>query len=158
MHKCKCKCKRKRKKFVTVVKWQCIYRLYLFFLQWKSILSLRSHVHGPLAECLMHTAHLSGNNSGVSKLSSDWLNYTGLLGDVCVAFFNVQPGQKMPWRQTPLTKEESRHVYNRWQALVRTPKHDTAQNETWLVALPVSLGHSKRPKFSDQSEGLATRD
>ncbi len=36
------------------------------------------------------------------------------------------------------------------------PKHDAAQNETWLVALPVSLmaswaglGHSKRPKFPD---------
>ncbi len=39
-------------------------------------------------------AHKSGNTSGVSKSSSDWLNYTGFLGDVCVAFFNVQPGNK----------------------------------------------------------------
>ncbi len=47
-------------------------------------------------------------------------------------------------------------------------KHDAAQNETWLVALPVShmaswlgLGQSNRSKFPDrlrQSEGLATRD
>ncbi len=36
------------------------------------------------------------------------------------------------------------------------PKHDAAQNEAWLVTLPVShmaswagLGHSKRPKFPD---------
>ncbi len=42
----------------------------------------------------MHMAHKSGNTSGVSKSSSDWLNYTGFLGDVCVAFFNVQPGNK----------------------------------------------------------------
>ncbi len=31
--------------------------------------------------CIM--AHLSGNTSGVSKSSSDWLNYTGFPGDVC---------------------------------------------------------------------------
>ncbi len=36
--------------------------------------SLRRHAHGPLAKRLMHTAHFSGNTSGVSKSSSDWLN------------------------------------------------------------------------------------
>ncbi len=34
---------------------------------------------------LMHMAHLSGNTSGVSKSSSDWLKYTGFPGDVCVS-------------------------------------------------------------------------
>ncbi len=57
-------------------------------------LSLRRHAHGPLAKRLMHMAHLSGNTSGVSKSTSDWLNYTGFLGDACVAFFNVLPGNK----------------------------------------------------------------
>ncbi len=45
----------------------------------------------------MHMAHLSGNTSGVSKSSSDWLNYTGFPGDVCVAFFNV-PAWKQRYR------------------------------------------------------------
>ncbi len=34
------------------------------------------------------------NTSGVSKSSSDWLDYTGFLGDACVAFFNVPPLNK----------------------------------------------------------------
>ncbi len=59
----------------------------------------------------MHMAHLSGNTSGVSK-SSDWLNYTGFPGDVCVVFFNVPPGNKDAVVPNPLTKEESRRVYN----------------------------------------------
>ncbi len=67
--------------------------------------------HGPLAERLMHTAHKSGNTSGGSKSSSDWLNYTGFPGDVCVAFFNVPPGNKDAVMPNPLTKEESRRVY-----------------------------------------------
>ncbi len=71
-------------------------------------LSLRRHAHGPLAERLMHMAHKIGNTSGVSKSSSDWLNYTGFPGDVCVAF---RLETKMPWHQTP-HKEESRRVYN----------------------------------------------
>ncbi len=33
--------------------------------------------HRALAKRLMHMVHLSGNTSGVSKSSSDWLNYTG---------------------------------------------------------------------------------
>ncbi len=37
-------------------------------------LSLRSHAHGTLAKRLMHMAHFSGNTSGMSKSSSDWLN------------------------------------------------------------------------------------
>ncbi len=68
--------------------------------------------HGPLAERLMHMVHLSGNTSGVSKASSDWLNYTGFPGEVCVAFLNVPPGNKDAVTQNPLTKEESRCVYN----------------------------------------------
>ncbi len=75
-------------------------------------LSLRRHAHVPLAKRLMHMVHLSGNTSGVSKSSSDWLDYTGFPGDVCVAFFNVPPGNKFAVKQNPLKKEESRRVYN----------------------------------------------
>ncbi len=75
-------------------------------------LSLRSHAHGTLAKSLMHMAHKSGDTSGVSKSSSDWLNYTGFPGDVCIAFFNVPPGNKNAVTPNPLTKEESRRVYN----------------------------------------------
>ncbi len=42
----------------------------------------------------MHMTHLAGNTSVVSKSSLNWLNYTGFPGDVCVAFFNVPPGNK----------------------------------------------------------------
>ncbi len=83
--------------------WHSIYNLSL---------GLRRHAHGPLAKRLTHMAHLSGNTSGVSKSSLDWLNYTGFPGDVCVAFFNVPPGNKNAVAPNPLTKEESRHVYN----------------------------------------------
>ncbi len=116
--------------------------------------------------------------------------------ETCVTFFNVLPGNKNAVVPKPLTKEESRRVYNgdkerlsgstnRWSfksmwkskslrhrifqirpRILHTglllwrhfhaPKHDAAQNETWLVALPVShvaswagLGHSKRPKLPD---------
>ncbi len=55
--------------------------------------------------------HLSGNTSVVSKLSSDWLNYTGFPGDVCVVFFNVPPGNKDAVAPNTLTTEESRRVY-----------------------------------------------
>ncbi len=77
-----------------------------------SSLSLRRHAHGPLAKRLMHMAHLSGNTSGVSKSSSDCLDYTGFPGDMCVAFFNAPPGNKDAVMPNPLTKEESRRVYN----------------------------------------------
>ncbi len=61
---------------------------------------------------IMHMAHKSENTSGVSKSSSDWLNYTGFPGDLCVAFFNVPPGNKDGMTTNPLTKEESHRVYN----------------------------------------------
>ncbi len=77
-----------------------------------SSLSLRRHAHGPLAKRLMHMAHKSGNTSGVSKSSSDLLNYTGFPGDVRVAFFNVPLGNKDAVMPNPLTKEESCRVYN----------------------------------------------
>ncbi len=63
----------------------------------------------------MHMVHLSGNTCVVSKLSSDWFNYTGFPGDVCVTFFNVPPGNKdaVP---PDLAKEETQHcVYKCYQ-------------------------------------------
>ncbi len=74
-------------------------------------LSLRCHAHAPFADRLMYIVH--GNTLGVSKSSSDWLDYTGFPGDVCVVFFNVSPGNKEAVMPNPLTKEESRHLYNR---------------------------------------------
>ncbi len=93
--------------------------------------SLRCHAHGPLniniAEHLMHMAHKSGNTS-VLKSSSDWLNYTGLPGDVCVcvAFFNVPPGNKDAVTPNPFTKEESRRVYN------CDDEHLSGSTERWI--------------------------
>jgi len=52
-------------------------------------------------------ANLTGNTSGVSKSSSDWLDYAGCPGDVCVAFFNVLPENNNSVAPNPLTKEES---------------------------------------------------
>ncbi len=60
----------------------------------------------------MNMAHLAGNTSGVLKLSSDWLNSTEFPGDVCVAFFNIPPGNKNAMVPKPLRKEESCRVYN----------------------------------------------
>ncbi len=57
-------------------------------------ISLRRHAHRPLAKRLMHMAHLAGNTSGVSKSSSDCLDYTGFPGDECVVFFNIPLGNK----------------------------------------------------------------
>ncbi len=74
-------------------------------------LSLRCPAHGPLAKRLMHVVHLTGITSGVSKSLSDWLNYTGFPGDLCVAFFNVLPGNKDAVTPNSLVKEESRRVY-----------------------------------------------
>ncbi len=51
--------------------------------------------------------YLSGNTSGVLKSSSDWLNYTGFPGNVCVAFFNTPPGNKNAVVPNLLTKEET---------------------------------------------------
>ncbi len=64
-----------------------------------------------LAKRLMHMVHLSGNTSVLSKSSVDWLNYTGFPGDVCVALFNIPPGNKDAVTPNPLTKEESCRVY-----------------------------------------------
>ncbi len=70
-------------------------------------LRLRCHAHGPLAKRLVHMAHLSGNTSGVSKSSSDWLNYTGFPGDVCVAFFKFPPGNKDAIVPNPSRKKKA---------------------------------------------------
>ncbi len=69
-------------------------------------LSLRCNAHGPLAKLLMHMEHERGKALEVSKPSSDWLNYTGFPGDVCVAFFNLPSGNKDAVMPNSLTKEE----------------------------------------------------
>ncbi len=51
--------------------------------------------------------HLSGSTSRVSKSSSDWLDYTGFLGDVCVAFFNVPAGNKVAVAPNPSQKKKA---------------------------------------------------
>jgi len=38
--------------------------------------------------------HLTGNTSGMSKSSSDWLNFIGFPGGVSVAFIFGPPGNK----------------------------------------------------------------
>ncbi len=58
--------------------------------------------------------------------SSDWLNYTGFPGDTCVAFFNVPPGNKNAVTPNPLTKEESRRVYN------CDDEHLSGSNKCWI--------------------------
>ncbi len=55
----------------------------------------------------MHMVHFSGNTSVVSKSSLDWLNYTRFPLDVCVAFFNVPPGNKDTVTPNPLTKNKA---------------------------------------------------
>ncbi len=73
---------------------------------------IKNKVFKAITKRLMHMPHLYGNTSGVSKSSSDWLNYTGFLGDLSVVFFIVLPGFKDAVVPNPLTKEESRRVYN----------------------------------------------
>ncbi len=85
---------------------------------WNRVCSQKSEEHWSqpqtsrprLAKHLMHMVHLSGNTSALSKTSADWLNYTGFPGDVCIAFFNVLPGNKDAVTPNPLTKEESCRV------------------------------------------------
>ncbi len=132
-------------------------------------------------------AHLSGNTSGVSKSPSDWLDYTGFPGDVCVAFFNVLPGNKNAVAPNPLTKEERRRV-NKSKVCDRifkickefytqvcycgdisTPLNMTRHKakRDWLLymsviwplgrGLAIQSGQSSQT-FSRQSEGLAMRD
>ncbi len=99
--------------------WEGVHFPQTFIFGWTiPLLVSAKDAHGPLAKRLMHMAHLSGNTSGVSKSSLDWLNYTGFPGDVCVAFFNVLPGNKDAVAPNPLTKEESRRVYNWRRALI----------------------------------------
>ncbi len=136
----------------------------------------------------MHMAHLSGNTSGVSKSPSDWLDYTGFPGDVCVAFFNVLPGNKNAVAPNPLTKEERRRVniskvcdieslkyvqefYTQvcYCGDISTPlnmtRHKTKRD--WLLYMSViwPLGRGlaiqsgqSSQTFNRQSEGLAMRD
>jgi len=70
-------------------------------------LRLRRHAHGPLAEHLMHIAHLTGNSSGFSKSSSDWLNSTGCVSRSLMA--HLETNAVMP---NPLMEKECRRVYN----------------------------------------------
>ncbi len=86
---------------------QCKRRLIMYLCHARCSLSLRRHAHRPLAKHLMHMVNLSGNTSVVSKSSSDWFNYTGFPGNVCIVFFNVLPGNKDAVMPNPLTKEES---------------------------------------------------
>ncbi len=69
-------------------------------------LSLRHHAHGPLDKRLMHMVKLFVSTSVVSK-SSDWLNYTGIPGDVCVAFFNILPENKDAVAPNPSRKKKA---------------------------------------------------
>lgn len=62
----------------------------------------------PLAKRLMHMGHKSGNTSGVSKSSSDWLNSTGFPGDMRVTSLMFHLETKMPWRQTPSLKKKAK--------------------------------------------------
>ncbi len=43
----------------------------------------------------------------MSKSSSDWLNYIGFPGDVCVMFFNVLPGNKDAVTPNPSRKKKA---------------------------------------------------
>ncbi len=90
-------------------------------------LRFRRHAHGPLAKRLMHMVHFSGNTSVVSKSSSDWLNYTGFPGDVCVMFFNVPPGKKMLWRQTPSLMKKAAVFTN-----VTANAYQSREIESWI--------------------------
>ncbi len=56
----------------------------------------------------MHMVHFSGNTSGVSKSSSDWLNYTQDFLEKCVShslMFRLET--KMLWHQTPSRKKKA---------------------------------------------------
>lgn len=68
----------------------------------KTILRLRRHAHGLLAERLIHMAHKMVNTSEVFKSSSDWLNSTRFLRDVYAAFLIRSPGNKDAVTPNPL--------------------------------------------------------
>ncbi len=85
---------------------QCLKSLLSAFCDYlcHSSLSLRCYVH----ERLMHMTQ----NWKVSKWSSNWLNSTRFPGDVCVALFNVPPGNKDAVSPNPLMERESCRVCN----------------------------------------------
>ncbi len=107
-----------------IVDWQGRLTLDLPWVNWELsiMISLRRHVHGPLAKRLMHIAHKSGNTSGVSKnrhrigwiiqWKSLWIKAsakcininTGFPGDVCVCSLIFRMEAKMPWCQTTSRK------------------------------------------------------
>ncbi len=95
-------------------------------------------------------AHLSENTSGVSKSSSDWLNYTGFPGDVCVTFFNVPPGNKDAVTPNPSRKKKAVEMNCDWlfDMSVKRPHGRSLANESCHLF----------QSFSRQSEGLAMRD
>ncbi len=51
------------------------------------------------------------NTSVVSKSLSDWLDYTGFPGAMCVTFFNVCLETKTLWRQTSSRKKVPTNAY-----------------------------------------------
>ncbi len=92
----------------------------------------------------MHMAHKIRNTLKETwKSSSDWLNSTVFPGDVCVAFFNVPPGNNDAVMPKPLMEEESCKVRGRLFIKIRpkvlltslllwrhfhAPKHGATQN------------------------------
>ncbi len=116
-------------------------------------LSLRCHVYGPLAKHLMHMVHLSGNASGVSKSSSDWLNYTNYISwDVCVVFFNVLPGNKDAVTPNSLMKEESRRVYN------CDDEHLSESTKRWIFKTVWNISSLRHRIFQIHSRGCYCGD
>ncbi len=79
----------------------------LYFGIHEASLSLRRHAHGTLAKRLMHMAHFSGNTSGMSKSSSDWLIKPDLRETWVSHSFSVRQETNMPWRQTPSQKKKA---------------------------------------------------
>ncbi len=98
--------------------------------------------------CIWHTK--SGNTSGVSKSSLDWLNYTGFPGDVRVAFFNVPPGNKDAVTPNPLTKEESHRVYN------GDDKRLSGSNKRWIFKSMWNIKNSQHRIFQIRPRVLHT--
>ncbi len=120
---------------------------------------------------IQYTVDLINNNintSGVSKSSSDWLNYTRFPGDVCVPFFNAKPPHErrkpsclQMWRRTRIRVDwmlDFKSMWNISSSWHRTfkihlkvshislllwrhfhaPKRDAERNELRLVVWHVS--------------------
>ncbi len=76
--------------FKTSKKWSMSFHL--------CSLSLRYHAHGPPAERLINMAHKSGNTSGVSKSSSDWMNeWCTYIALYCVLLYTQSALQSCVW-------------------------------------------------------------